>query len=107
MENEELVSAINSSMALEFSAQINLNELHQLLAEHINYLIQNDFQKLVFVLYRVDVNESKLKTLLQENRKEDAGNIIATLIIERQLQKIKSRKEYRQKNDDIKEDEKW
>ncbi|CAN5715741.1 hypothetical protein BH11BAC3_BH11BAC3_03110 [soil metagenome] len=107
MENEELISAINSSMSLEFSAQINLNELHQLLAEHINYLIQKDFQKLVFVLYRVDVNESKLKLLLQENRKEDAGNIIATLIIERQLQKIKSRKEYRQKNDDIKEDEKW
>ncbi|MEO6229579.1 MAG: hypothetical protein ABJB11_04215 [Ferruginibacter sp.] len=107
MENEELVSAINSSMALELSAHINLNELHQLLAEHINYLIQKDFQKLVFVLYRVDVNESKLKTLLQENRKEDAGNIIATLIIERQLQKIKSRKEYRQKNDDIRDDEKW
>ncbi len=107
MENEELVSAINASMSLELSAHTNLNDLHHLLAEHINYLIQKDFQKLVFVLYRVDVNESKLKALLQENRQEDAGNIIATLIIERQLQKIKSRQEYREKNNDIKDDEKW
>jgi hypothetical protein len=59
------------------------------------------------VLYRVDVNERKLRTLLKENQNEHAGNIIAELIIERQLQKIKTRKEYSKTQEDNTSEEKW
>jgi hypothetical protein len=45
---------------------------------------------------------------LQENVGEDAAVIIADLIIERQMEKIKSRKEYTRQDDDIVSDEeKW
>jgi len=49
---------------------------------------------------------AKLKHLLKENPGEDAGFVIADLIIERQLQKIKSRKETK-KDNHIPDDEKW
>ena len=38
-------------------------ELHTQLADYINELIKYDFEKLIAYLYRIDVNEQKLKTL--------------------------------------------
>jgi len=69
--------------------------MKQMLINRINELLTTDFQKLVSILYRVDVSEAKLKLLLKENPGTDAGLIIAELMIERQAQKIKSRQEHR------------
>jgi len=64
-----------------------LYEIEQLapndLIAYINDCIQNDFNKLVQLLYRIDVSESKLKTILQSNPNEDAAKLIATVIVER------------------------
>lgn len=93
-------------MEIDLPENVSFEELKQQLSSHINFLIQSDFQKLVAILYRVDVSESKLKLLLNENPNFDASNTIADLIIERQLQKIRSRQEYR-KDENISDDEKW
>lgn len=69
------------------------------LADAINYMITHNFEKLVQLLYRIDVNEQKLKKMLQTYN-EEAGKIIARLIIERQLEKIKTRQQFRQKGGD-------
>jgi|SRR5436190_21840569 hypothetical protein len=79
----------------------------QILAEKINELINNDFQKLVSVLYRMDVSESKLKQLLNENPGTNAAFIITDLMIERQEQKIISRQQFKKKDENISDDEKW
>ena len=62
------------------------------LANYLNDLIVNDFEKLIFILYKVDVDEKKLKNLLTTNLKTDAGELLARLVIERQIQKISSRR---------------
>ena len=67
----------------------------QIVAGKINELLNTDFQKMVSILYRVDVDEKKLRSLLKQNPETDAGLLIADLLIERQAQKIKSRQEYR------------
>lgn len=77
------------------------------LIEVINELIENDFNRLIQMLYRLDISESKLKKLLQTHKNTDAAEIIADLIIERQLEKIKSRRAYKQRDSDIDENEKW
>ena len=76
------------------------------LSVKINWLIQNNFEQLVFILYRIDVNESKLRLLLNQFTGEDTGKIIAQLIIERQTQKIITRQQFKQQHD-IDENEKW
>jgi hypothetical protein len=53
------------------------------LAIAINELIKNDFSKLVQLLYRIDVSEAKLKYILQAHPNEDAGKLIAAVVIER------------------------
>ena len=63
------------------------SELEQLgpsdLIAYINDCIQHDFNKLVQLLYRIDVSEEKLKYILQLNPNEDAAKLIATVIVER------------------------
>ena len=104
--NTDLIPMIRQSMEIDLPENISFDKLKEQLSSHINFLIQSDFQKLVSILYRVDVDESKLKHLLKENPGHDASNIIADLIIERQLQKIRSKQEY-PKDDNINDDEKW
>lgn len=55
----------------------------------INQLIQSDFNLLVSVLYRIDVDEAKLKAALQASPQRDAALIIFELLIERQKRKFK------------------
>lgn len=77
------------------------------LANKINELLEKDFQKLISILYRMDINEDKLRSLLSANQETDAGIIIAQLLIEREVQKIKTREQYRGKDAKPDEDEKW
>ncbi len=76
------------------------------LSEHINWMITNRFEELVQVLYRLDVDEKKLKILLSEGDDKNAADIITSLIIERQLQKLKARKQ-QGSDPDIPQDESW
>jgi len=94
---------MSNSTELQNIEKLNLNEL----IAHINHLIANDFSTLVYLLYAVDVSEKKLKTLLAEYPNEDAGKIIAHLILERQEQKRKSREQFKQAEENIPDDEKW
>ncbi len=101
-----LISAINQSLEISLPGTISSDELRQNLAQHINHLINHDFEKLVYYLYRIDVDENKMRTLLEQKEGEGAAQLIADLIIERQLQKIKSRKQTKDSND-IPDDERW
>lgn len=64
------------------------------LANAINELIKNDFSKLVQLLYRIDVSEAKLKYILQAHPNEDAGKLIAAVVIERLAATKKARETF-------------
>ncbi len=79
---------------------LDIAEIEQLnkaeLIAAINWLIVNDFEKLVFVLYRIDVNEAKIKALLHKTNTDFAATIIADAILERLAEKKRSREKYKQ-----------
>ena len=104
MATEELIHSVNNELALDLPGIISLAQLKEQLAAHINHLINHDFEKLVFYLYRIDVNEQKMKALLQSPH-ENAGELIAQLIIDRQLEKQKTKQQFR--NTGESEEEKW
>ena len=91
---KELVQIINKQADTDLPEDLSKNELQEKLTSFINELIVNDFQRLITILYRVDVDEKKLKRILKENIETDAGEIIANLIIEREIQKIETRKQF-------------
>jgi len=74
--------------------------------EAVNDLIANDFNQLAQLLYSVDVNENKLKKLLHDNPQTDAAILITDLLIERQLEKMRSKASLKNQ-DDIPDEEKW
>lgn len=104
--NNDLVSHINTSLEISLPETLSQEELREKLAAHINHLINHDFEKLVYYLYRIDVDENKMRRLLEQREGENAAGLIADLIIERQAQKIKSRQETTL-NKDIPDNEKW
>jgi len=85
------------------------SELNEQLIFYINHLLLHDFNKLVQILYRVDVNEKKLKELLQQNKNTDAALLIADLLIQRQEEKIKTREAFKSDNTagHTPDEEKW
>ena len=90
-----LKTEIINLTGLDLAAVQQNTELENSLAVYINELILHDFNKLVSLLYRIDINESKLKHLLHTNPNTDAGIMIAKMIIDRQLQKIELRKSFK------------
>ncbi|WP_212001312.1 hypothetical protein [Chitinophaga sp. HK235] len=77
---------------------ISYEQLEEMLGRRLEYLISNDFQQFIFLLYRIDVAEKKVKLILEAAAAtgSDPYRPIAALIIERQLQKIASREAFRQ-----------
>lgn len=86
----------------------NYDKLKGSLAQYINYLIESDFNAFIQLLYSLDIEEDKVRNQLQFNTVEAPGELIASLIIERQLQKLKYRNQYINTNAaNISEEEKW
>jgi DNA-binding protein Fis len=104
----ELVTVINVSLDVALKENLSRDQIKERLTEYINDLIDHNFNKLVNLLYKIDVSESRLKRLLDETSGNNAGDIIAELIIERQIQKIKSREQFTSGDPGrIDENEKW
>lgn len=70
----------------------DLAALRKWLAGEITLLIDCDFQKLLNILYRIDVSEQKTRLALSD---DDPAFALAGLIIDRELQKVETRKKYK------------
>lgn len=106
-ETPDIIPLINKEWSLTLLDTISENELASLLATRINELIRHDMSHLISILYRIDVDEKKIREMLAKNKDTDAGLIIAHLVIERQKQKIKTRSMFNTRVDDINEEDKW
>lgn len=109
MELKTGVSNIADTILFEANSieQVPNEETKKRLMDLINELIQKDFNALVQLLYRIDVDEKKIRVYLKENKNQDSASVLADLIIDRQQQKIKSRQEFQTKNKKDDNDEKW
>lgn len=85
-----LINIFDNELSLSPSLQI----FEEKLTAYINELISKNFEKLISILYRIDVSEQKLKQELAHASDSNAGAVIARLMIERQVQKIKTRSIY-------------
>jgi len=106
MKEEQVLQEVSKELEVALSEKDHSFN-RKILINRINELVNTDFQKLVLILYRMDVSELKLKQFLIDNPSADAGIIIADLMIERQAEKIKSREQYSKRDENINDEEKW
>lgn len=76
------------------------------LSAYLNYLLINDFPALVQILYRVDVSEEKLTSVLKENKEADAGDLLSELLMQRQVEKTALRQSS-PPSENLSDDEGW
>ncbi len=79
----------------ELTLQTSIDDLKEKLTQVIGYLLDKNFEKVLQAMYRIDINEEKLKVALASDPPDQIAPKIANLIIERELQKIESRRGYR------------
>ncbi|MFN2439842.1 MAG: hypothetical protein ABR503_11635, partial [Chitinophagaceae bacterium] len=72
----EIIKKVQLALSPEEEANIKKE-----MGEQINWLINNDFSQLVQILYRLDVDERKLRSLLYQKQANDASTLIVNLII--------------------------
>jgi len=85
----------------DFDVPENFSEhqLHEVMVNAFAYLIDNDFPKLIQILYKADVDQYKLKELLETVEGASSAEVIADAYIARQKAKIETWKKYSQKKD--------
>lgn len=74
-----------------FEEMANLEDLKRILSEKIVYLMLNEMEKLLSILYRIDISEKKVKEAFAGNNPAVIAPTLAGLIIERELEKARSR----------------
>jgi hypothetical protein len=87
-------------------ALVHSPEWWRQLVDAVNELLVNDFGALVQILYRLDVSEERIRKALAGNPGTDAADLIARLLLERQVQKLETRKQFATPRPEN-EDEKW
>jgi len=73
----------------------HLDELREKLEKIVAYLLDNDFERLLNAMYRLDINEDKFKIALSGMGTKVISEEITDLIISREIQKLKTRMKYR------------
>ena len=95
--NKALIAVVNDLQIEETVSERSSEEQLKVLVSFIDDLIRNDFNRLLSILYRVDISEEKLKRTLAENKDTQvrSAELIAQLLIKREQEKIISRAKYK------------
>ncbi|TDG36910.1 hypothetical protein EZJ43_06420 [Pedobacter changchengzhani] len=74
--------------------QLSEEQLRQKMVDAFGYLVDQDFPKLIQILYRADVDQYKLKELLENVEGKSTAEVIADAYISRQKAKVETWNKY-------------
>ncbi|RNL56489.1 hypothetical protein [Pedobacter jejuensis] len=78
----------------DLNENLSENQLREVLVDAFAYLVDNDFPKLLQILYKADVDQYKLKELLETTEGMSSAEVITDAYIARQLAKIETWKTF-------------
>jgi hypothetical protein len=91
----DFLIAENQSL-IPYAEMQSIEEFRKYLTEKLKFLLDDKFDTLVNILYRIDISEKKLSHLFSGNNRDSIPSELADMIIERQLEKIRLRKLYKE-----------
>lgn len=96
MNSRPSMTSLLKIISKDFELPENVSESHlrDVLVKTFEYLVDDDFQKLLQVLYRADVDQYKLKDLLENAEGKSTAEIIADAYIDRQKAKVATWEKY-------------
>lgn len=86
-------SILNSSINIEpyYNDFKSISDFKHYLTQKLAEMLEKDFNGLINLLYRIDIDENDLQELFSSQNKEFIPSALADLIIKRQIQKINFR----------------
>lgn len=90
-------------MEVQFSGEINYayDELFYQLKEHLIYLLDRDYHRLVLLLYQIDVSEKQIINTELKYPDVPKSDLLAELIILRELKKVLIRNYFKENPDKL------
>ena len=102
MDDEKLYPSLINHLEKDFNFESQLlpvqNDLiiiRQHLINRVSQLMARDYQRFLNSLYQIDVNEKKVREIIHSKNRISIPERLADLIIERQLQRVKTQMLYR------------
>jgi hypothetical protein len=72
----------------------SMDILESRLVKIVQYLLDQDFQRLINSMYRIDLPESTFKEILANEKPDQIASSLASAILGRELQKAELRQKY-------------
>lgn len=90
-------------MEVQFSGDINYayDELFSQLKEHLIYLLDRDYHRLVLLLYQIDVSEKQIINTELKYPDVPKADLLSELIILRELKKVLIRNYFKENPDKL------
>lgn len=102
-QRNDLISSLNlfekdfqldkSYLNLDTQEEVGYDQAFLMIMRVVEDLMTKDFNRLINILYRIDVSEEKLKEALGLSN-DNPASVITKMILDRQLQKVATRKKY-------------
>jgi len=86
-------------LEIDFSGQAALayDELFDQLTRHVAYLLDHNYEKLMSLLYQIDLGQKELQEAGQTNTYSTVAELIAHMILERELKKVLMRTYFKER----------
>ena len=89
-----LLEDLAGSEFLKVLEKYSEEEIIQNITPQLDELIDQDFGRLTLILYKIDVDENRIRKALAAGKGSSSGAILAQLIVDRQKQKYELRKQF-------------
>jgi hypothetical protein len=89
---------VEPDAALAETDRLTLDDVRRFLIPRITHLLDHNPSLLMHILYRVDVAEREVKQVFAESQPDAIPADLADLLIERQLQKLRLRRDYQNRD---------
>ncbi len=95
--NDELSELLETDVDGQLEkVETNAEELILFMSRRIEQLLERSPDTLMSMMYRLDINEEKIKMALSPTNPENPAIGLARLIVDRQRQRMETKKKYKQ-----------
>ncbi len=96
--HEEVILLSRKYLETTFEDSFPFDEFRRAILKEVSFLLNNDFEKLIRIFYRIDITKKKKKKVIHFSDLNDLTSDLTDLIINRLILKAKTRIQYAQDN---------
>jgi hypothetical protein len=105
-DHKEIFEIVSGNFEIRHFDVLSIEDVRRILTLRIREMLDKNLEKLVSTLYRIDVSQKITDEIFKLTSKDDIAVLIADAVIERQIQKIHTRRKYKNSSsssDNVKE----